>query len=159
MKEIWKTIPEWEDYEVSNFGMIRSLKCKTIKQLKTAINSSGYSLVHFYKKGKSKTFQVHQIVALVFLNHKPEGMKLVIDHIDSNKQNNRIENLRIVTVRENCSKEKTIKSGLPVGVSYYKRDKNYRSFIGISGKKKFLGYFKTQEQASQAYQEALSELN
>ena len=82
-----------------------------------------------------------------------------MDHIDSDKLNNNVNNLRLVTNRENVSKERTFKSGLPTGVYFHKRNKKYESQIRINGKKKYLGSFNTIEEASNAYQNKLKEIS
>lgn len=82
----------------------------------------------------------------------------VVDHIDSNRLNNSIENLQVVSKRYNSSREKSLKSGLPTGVVWHKRDKKYMSYIKINGKTTFIGYFKTIEEASAAYQNKVKEL-
>ena len=48
-------------------------------------------------------YKVHQLVAMAFLQHVPDGMNLVIDHINGDKQDNRVENLRIVTQKKNTN--------------------------------------------------------
>lgn len=107
-----------------------------------------------------KTFLLHKIIASVFLNHNIHGRVFVIDHLDSNKINNHVDNLRVVTFRENCSKEKTIKSGLPAGVSYanHSKTKKYRSFFWIKTLR-HIGYYSNVEEASRAYQDAVKALN
>lgn len=122
-------------------------------------DNKGYKRVKVLIKGElSKSLSIHLIIAGTFLNHKIGGHKLVIDHIDSNTFNNNVYNLRIVTQRENCSKEKTIKSGLPVGVHFNKRQKSFVSHIRINGTKVFLGYYKDIMSASNAYNNKLSQL-
>jgi hypothetical protein len=123
--------------------------------------SRGYNqiTVQIKELKQRKTILLHQLVAATFLGYKFQGHKLVVDHIDSNKRNNRVDNLKIVTVRENTSKERTIKSGLPVGVCFCKRDKKYYSMIYINKKSMFLGSFNTIEDASNAYQQKLKSLN
>jgi hypothetical protein len=103
-------------------------------------------------------FRVHQLVAIVFLNHKPCGHKLVIDHIDSNSLNNNLNNLRLVTNRENTSKEKTIKKGLPACVYLHKPNNKYRVRIRINGKNTHLGYFKNILDAENAYFKKLNKI-
>jgi hypothetical protein len=155
--ETWKTIPNWEDYQVSNLGRVRSLKTGNPKELKL-LNIRQYKVVNLCKEGKKKLFSIQQLVAMAFLNHKPEGWQLVVDHINSDKSDNRLENLRIVTNRENCSKERVLKSSLPVGVDYKKDSKKFRALIQISGKRKYLGLFNTPEEASEAYQKELNKV-
>ena len=114
--EKYKDIPGYEGrYQVSNFGKVVSLR-KIIQKsngakylmakrvLKPTVNHKGYYMVKLYLKGNGKVYKVHQLVAMAFLNHKPCGMKLVVNHIDFNKTNNRVTNLEIVTNRENTNK-------------------------------------------------------
>jgi hypothetical protein len=106
--EVWKDIPEYEGlYQVSNLGNVKSLdrvdsigrKVKE-KFLKTALSSSSYFLVGLFKDGIGKTFNTHKLVAIAFLNHKPCGHKLVVNHINRNRLNNNLYNLEIITARE-----------------------------------------------------------
>lgn len=104
-KEEWKDIQGHPNYQVSSTGRIKSIertvscfKYKKIKQekiLKTCLNSSGYKTISL----DNKRFYIHRLVAQAFLPN-PEN-KPVIDHIDTNKENNSIENLRWVTYSEN----------------------------------------------------------
>lgn len=161
MNEIWKDIPGYEGlYQVSDLGNVRSLnyggwgKCQLFKlgSLKK------YLKVTLRLKGKNKGFYVHQLVAIAFLGHKPNGNKAEVDHIDHNKHNNRLDNLRIVTSRENNHHGLLTrkKSGLPLGVN--PNGKGYSATIRINGIRKDLGYFKTPEEASTAYQQELNKL-
>jgi len=50
-----------------------------------------------------KSFKVHKLVAIHFLNHNPCGYKVVVDHIDGNPLNNHVNNLRLVSSRENIN--------------------------------------------------------
>jgi hypothetical protein len=169
MNEIFKDIPNYEGiYQVSNFGNVKSLERKlefkgylrTQKEkILKKISGDDYYRVNLSKCGKIKTIRVHQLVAITFLNHKPCRHKIVIDHIDSNKFNNRLDNLRLISHRENCSKEKTIKSGLPVGVSFCKINKKYKSEITINNKSKYLGLFNNIIDAENAYLKQLNIIN
>ena len=158
IKERWKTVPGYGNYEVSSLGKVRSLNYRgwgRIQELVINTIPNGYCLTQLVNGSKRRKFYIHQLVAMTFLDHKPEGSKIVIDHINSNKLDNRLENIQIVTNRENCSKEKTQKSGLPTGVTSPKRTKKFISRISINGKRQMLGSFSTPEEASQAYQNAL----
>lgn len=122
-------------------------------------NNSGYLSICVSINGKGlKHLFVHQIISSIFNKYEFEQRKLVIDHIDSNKYNNHCNNLRLITQRENCSKEKVIKSGLPVGIYWNKNEKKYRASIRIGKNRVHLGYFNDLESASNAYQNALREL-
>jgi hypothetical protein len=105
-----------------------------------------------------KTAAVHQLVAAAFLDYKFQGYKNVVDHIDSNTINNNVSNLRVVSHRENTSKERSIKKGLPVGVCFENFTKKYKAQIVINGKGVNLGRYKTPEEASEVYQNKLKTL-
>ena len=87
-------------YEVSNLGNIRRKLCNgTYKEVKGSIGNHGYRYFQTNRGGVRKNHLIHQIVAKLFIRERPEG--LVIDHIDRNRQNNRVENLRYCTYKEN----------------------------------------------------------
>lgn len=80
----------------------------------------------------------------------------VIDHIDRNKQNNKIENLRKTNVfvnNQNQGERKNNTSGYK-GVSWSKQRKKWRATITINGKHKTLGFSESKENAFKIYQEA-----
>lgn len=87
--EIWKTMEEHQNYEVSSFGKIRNKKTKRI--LKTTISYKGYEKFIVYVDKKPKCFYVHRVVANNFLKN-PNGYK-EINHINENKLDNKVENL------------------------------------------------------------------
>ena len=167
--EIWKEIKGYEGmYEVSSFGRVKGLNRKVIhssgkvlikkeKTLKPNISTGGYLRVSLSKKGKVKYKKIHQLVAIAFLRHNPCGMKLVVDHINTIKTDNRLDNLQVITQRENSSKDKKGSSKY-TGVRYVKANKKWRSQIIINGKYNHLGYFTKEEEASEAYQTALKGL-
>lgn len=110
MEEIWKTIDDYPNYMVSNMGRIKSLDRKILnnrwgnsyclikgKMLKPALDR--YLTVSLSKNGKNKTFTVHKLVAKHFIPN-PNNLS-EIDHINTDKTDNRVENLRWVTHREN----------------------------------------------------------
>ena len=97
---------------------------------------------------KSKPYLCHRIIAFAFLGYDIEKSKLVIDHIDRNRLNNNLNNLRIVSVQENAFNTKA------KGYSWHKKAQKYKSHIKINGKCLHLGYFDTEEEAHQAYLEA-----
>jgi hypothetical protein len=162
MQEEFRSIKGYEGtYEVSNLGNVKSLNyknSKTERLLKPCFDSDGYHHVGLYKNKKSKTFKIHKLVAVMFLNHKPCGMKLVVDHIDNNKLNNRFDNLQVISTRENASKDRFGGSSKYLGVSKDKGSGKWRAQIILSNKVKNLGRFINEIDAHNAYQTALKTL-
>jgi hypothetical protein len=115
-------------------------------------------MVGLAKNKIQKRYSVHQLVAIAFLNHKPCGLNLVIDHINDNKLDNRVENLQIVTNRYNCCKTQGRYSSQYKGVSWNKYSNKWLSRIVINEKQKFLGYFTDEKEAHLAYQNALKQI-
>jgi len=149
-------------YQISNFGKIKSLARldasghqRKEKMLKRVINDVGYMQVNLYKDSKKKTRSIHQLVAEAFLNHKPCGMKLVINHIDFNKINNNVNNLEIVSSRENGNRKHIKSSSQYTGVAWRKCAKKWQSLIRINSKLHHLGSFTDEKEAGDTYQIAL----
>jgi hypothetical protein len=159
--EIWKAIPGYEGrYEVSSIGRIKSLNYNRTGKpglIKLSMPARGYYQVCLQNRGNKRTYTVQQLVAMAFLGHVPNGNKTAVDHINSNEYDNRVENLRVVTQRENLSKERTKKSGLPVGV-YKNKSGKFVAQIREGKKMHSLGSYLTPEEASEAYQKKLVEL-
>ena len=98
--EVWRDIENYEgDYQVSNFGRIKSFKSDIVKIRKPYLDKDGYLQIVLSKNGISKWVKIHRLVAQAFipnLENKPD-----IDHIFNNKFDNFAENLRRVTKSEN----------------------------------------------------------
>lgn len=167
--EEWLDITEYEGiYKVSDYGRVKSL-CRHInhskggkclikeKILKQGIEATGRSNVSLRKNLESKTHKVHKLVAIAFLNHTPNGHKIVVDHIDNDKTNNILSNLQLITQRENCSKDRRGTSKY-TGICWCKKNKKWVSQIRINGKLKYLGLFTEEIEASEKYQKELSYL-
>ena len=107
MQEIWKDIEGYESYyQVSNLGRIKSLKCwagylyvDRVKILKNILSKRGYYVVRLFKNKKGKNFYVHTLVAKTFIPN-PYNKKYV-DHINTNRLDNKVDNLKWVTMTEN----------------------------------------------------------
>jgi len=154
--EVWKKIKDYPNYEISNLGNVKSLYFDKEKYLKGTKNSTGYLTVKLWSNKIPKTKNIHQLVTESFLNHTPCGYKLVVNHIDFNKLNNRLDNLEIVTQRENSNKKHINSSSKYVGVCWSKLYNRWKSTITISNKRFELGYFESEKKASKAYTKALN---
>jgi hypothetical protein len=173
--EIWKPIPGYEGlYEVSSFGRVKSLdRIITRKKVDTfikgdlkcmSVNNSGYYKVSLYKENKYRNFYVHKLVFCAF-NNIGLMVRIMINHLDEDKLNNKISNLELTNSRENAtySINKKITSSIYTGVYLKKTTKSgktyfyWRSCIRIDNKNIELGTFKTEKEAHKAYLEALKE--
>lgn len=97
MEEIWKTVEDFPNYQISTFGNVKNKT--TNKILKLQKNYSGYlkiSLLNYEKK--SFSCSVHRLVAKTFIPN-PEN-KPTVNHIDSVRNNNNIYNLEWATMSE-----------------------------------------------------------
>ena len=158
--EVWKDIPDFEDYQASNLGNVRSKNFNRTKKTKTLlkfINNQRRYAVSLCKNGKQfSNRNISVLVAMAFLNHKSCGMKLVVDHIDNNSLNDRLYNLQAITQRQNSSKDRKGTSKY-VGVSWRKTNKKWVSVIRLNKKVKHLGLFTDELKAANAYKKALKE--
>lgn len=157
--EKWESLDfiGYPDYSVSSLGRVKSFKYKKEKLLKLLINSYGYYGVNLCSNGKCGNYVVHRLVAVAFLSNKLFETNLVVNHIDSNPLNNKLENLEIVTQRQNLSIERVIKKNnksnfsenMDVGVSYRKDNKKFTlNICVIKEKVSTLGYYKTIKNAN-----------
>ena len=156
-EEIWKSIPNYKNYLVSNNGFV--INVTTNKILVRSLNNGGYLHVCLYNKGIKKTILIHKLVAVAFLNHNPCGHKIIIDHINGDKLDNRVENLQLITQRENVSKANVTSKSIYKGVSWNIGANKWISQIHYLGKRLHLGLFECEFQAHLAYQNKLKELN
>ena len=140
MEEVWKAIPGYEGYyEASSLGNIRGVdrvvnciwgKCYPIKsKLKaTYTDKDGYLHVCLSKEHKTCVPSIHRLVAMAFIEN-PEN-KPCIDHIDGDKKNNRVENLRWCTVKENNNNPITIQRHKEI---VFTEERNRKVSLGLMG--------------------------
>ena len=157
--EIWKPIPNYEGYEVSNYGRVKSLKLGRELILKPKDDFRGYFNIQLWVKNRKKPFKIHQLVAMAFLGHKPNGQNLVVNHINFDKKDNRLENLEVITQRQNANLKHIKSSSKYTGVTWNKKNKRYRALIVINRYQIYLGEFKDEKIASEHYNIALNNLN
>lgn len=110
MEEEWIPIKDYENYMISNLGRVKNLNYKRTgreRMLKLNKDKNGYLIVSLIKNKKRKTFLIHRLVAKAFIPN-PEN-KPCVDHINTIKTDNRVENLRWVTCEENMNNPLTKK--------------------------------------------------
>lgn len=95
-QEIWIDARHHENYEVSNMGQVR--RKKTNKILKQQKGSNNYNVVTLWTNRNKKT---KYIARLIWQSFNQCDCELTIDHIDRNKDNNKLSNLRCITMEEN----------------------------------------------------------
>lgn len=108
MREIWKKIKEYPNYEISNLGRVKSLKFYSnvhkkyydrVLILKEKTNKYGYKMIALSNENGRKCFTIHRLVAKAFIDNKSNYNE--VNHIDGNKSNNKFNNLEWCTRRDN----------------------------------------------------------
>lgn len=167
--EIWKDVQGYEGfYQVSSFGRVKSL-ARVVKRrtsnykvkelvLKHCVNNKGYRMVSLTKNSKGRSKEIHKLVAIAFLNHTPCGYKKVVNHINHNKLDNRVDNLEIISNRENTNQIHLPSASKYVGVVKHKDSPSWYARIRVNGKKKYLGAFKEEYDAHLACQAELKRI-
>jgi len=123
--------------------------CVKIGDKAGTLTPQGYYQVRFGGQG----FKNHRIIWALSKGFDPDQFE--IDHINGDRGDNRIENLNLVSRRQNFH-NKINQSIFGVGVC--KIDYGFTASIGIDGARKYLGFFLTAREAGQAYQKACEEL-
>ena len=164
---LWKDIKGYKGkYQVSNLGMVKSLKRWVNhpsnggyfikeKTLKAQNGGNNYLIVGLSKDMKSKSYAVHKLVAETFLGKKDNA---IIDHINNISTDNSLANLQYISQRENVSKDKQGTSKY-TGAYWKPQDKKWISSIYLNGKKMYLGSFDSELRASTAYDFALTQMD
>tara|TARA_R110000772_G_scaffold199718_2_gene310344 strand:+ start:52 stop:525 length:474 start_codon:yes stop_codon:yes gene_type:complete len=133
----------FEDGTILHFG--KRKPNKDIYYEKWNSIHQGYKQIQLCNEGKYKMFKVHRIIGLVYKELDINDSSHCIDHIDRNRANNHIDNLRLVTHQQNHFNKNS------KGCYYYKRGKTWKSQIKLNGKNIHIGYFATEQEAHAAY--------
>lgn len=139
-EEIWKDIEGYEGlYQVSNIGRVKSLNYNRTGEEKILklCKVRGYLYVGLCKDGKNKSLKVHRLVATAFIPN-PEN-KPNIDHINTIRTDNRVENLHWVTQRENVNNPITMSKISRKVLQFTKEDVFVRKWDCIADAERDLG--------------------
>lgn len=165
MKEIWKPIQNLDGYEVSNLGRIRSYRISIHKR--GSIGSYPYISkdFRFLKSNRNcrdgriqirlngKNYKVHNLVCQTFIGPRPNNK--VVDHINRDYSDNRLENLRYISQSLNC---RNTQRSSPIqsikGVSWRKAMDKWEAYRRIGRKKIHLGFFSNEEDAIEEVRKA-----
>lgn len=152
--EEWKTIIGYEPYMVSNIGRIK--RNDYIRQ--PQISKNGYCICSLSIDGIIHTLSIHRLVYIAFISSIEEGYE--IDHIDRNRQNNNVSNLRIAsrTFNNYNQNKKENTTSKYKGVSWCNTKQRWRCSIKINGKQ-INRYCKTEEDAGRKHDELVLENN
>lgn len=121
----------------------RVANCIRVGQVAGGLDSRGYTVIRF----NGKYYKAHRLIWVLHFGVIPQG--LAIDHINSVKSDNNIDNLRLVTTQENGFNRPSAK-----GYSWNKRAGKFNAQIIINGQNKYLGTFVEEKDARKAYLDA-----
>lgn len=156
INEEWRTINGYLNYQVSNIGRVRNVATKQI--LKGRECHKGYLRVALYENRVCKNHAVHRLAAAEFIEN-PHNLPMV-DHIDGNRKNNAINNLRFCTNSQNQmnSVKKPHTSSQFKGVSLHTSTNLWIASVTKQGKRYHLGLFTDEIEAAKAYNKKAIEL-
>jgi hypothetical protein len=158
-QEEFRDVPGYEGlYQASNLGRVKSLEriCKnrfgyrnkpeSIMKQFVYNKKYKYLKVNLTKEKKSKIMQIHKIVMMAFSNHNPDGTnKIVVDHVNKTGNDNILQNLQLLTNRENISKDTNNSTGFH---NIFSKDKKrFRVCISLNKKRLHFGVYDKIEDA------------
>jgi len=146
--EEFRPIKDFENYAISNLGNVKNIKRNRI--LTSWEGKRGYKVTSLRRNTKKVDKTIHRLIAEAFIDN-PAG-KPDVDHIDNNKLNNSIANLRWCTTSENMRNAaipRDNKSGAK-GVSWDKSRGKWASAITVDHIKIYIGRYDTFEEAKAA---------
>ena len=137
-------VVDYENYLIYEDGKVYSKRSK--RYLKQYDNGHGYLYVKPCKEGKSKLYLIHRLIALHYIPN-PDN-KICVDHIDRNRKNNKLNNLRWATDSENQQNRGVYKNNkLGIKNICYSKTQNIYHYQKVIRGIKHHKYFKTLEEA------------
>lgn len=152
-KEEWRDIKGYEGkYQISNLGRVRSIRIRAFTE-----KENGYRYVTLNKDGINRNFFIHRLVAEAFLGGIPTGY--VVNHIDYDRANNCLDNLEIITQKENVwhSIHRMRKPRPDKNPNRYIRYR--KGSYEVTVNRKYLGRYKTIEEARKVRDEYIEKIN
>lgn len=157
--EVWKDIPGFEGYRISNLGRVQScrygskggLKFKSWRFITPNLSSTlKYLQIDLVDPtGKRRSFSLHRILYEIFIGPIPE--KMIVDHKDRNPINNSLDNLRLATVSQNTINRTRQKHRKYTGVYAPRNGKKWEARTSHKGKAISLGWYESEIEAAKAY--------
>ena len=147
----FRDIPDFPNYKINENGVVKNVK--TNKIMKQTLGTYNYYFLNLSNETiKAKSHQIHRLVGLIFIPNDNENYTM-IDHIDNNKHNNNVNNLRWVNSQlNNRNKTKIINtcSSNYYGVYYDKARVKWASKISINNRTISMGRYNTEREAAVA---------
>ncbi len=141
------------DKETGDFYYMKSPKKSRVGTKCTSTDSYGYKVLSLSFEGKRRTIKAHRLAWFITHGVPPKN---VINHINHERGDNQITNLEDVTTRKNTDQKHLTSASQYVGVKLV--SKPWMAAIVVAGRREHLGCFKTEEEASIAYQKRLKEV-
>lgn len=161
MVEVWKSIPDFPNYIISNFGIVKRIERTLIRRgflyklpekiMKPYNGFGDYLVIQLKNENHIKSFLIHRLVAKAFIKN-PRNLEYV-NHVDNDKFNNHVLNLEWVTKRENACHATKLHSTFSskfTGVAFHQKSKKWYASIRYGGKSRSLGYYDTEQIAYDA---------
>jgi len=153
--EEWKIIDNYKNYQISNLGNVKNIK--TNKLLTPYLHNAGYYKVDLCENYKRNKYYIHRLIAISFIPN-PNNLQEV-DHIDKNKSNNSINNLRWITHNNNAYNQNKKKNSTSKYRGVSKGNNAWVVTIKINGKQNYLGTFKTEEEGAIVFNDFIKNHN
>jgi hypothetical protein len=164
--EIFINLPNYGGfYQVSTLGNITFKNWfydYEAKELRPFTDKNGFKYVRLCMSKRREEVFVHHLVAQVFLNNGSNCFgKDTIDHIDGDKTNNSVENLQIITeIQKESKKLKQVVKPVKkkhIGVTWLRIKQKWMVEAIVNGERTHIGFYKTQQQAIDAYNTAVND--
>jgi hypothetical protein len=152
--EEWRIIPN-SIYEISSHGNLRRIG--TITNYKLAFDGGGYKIYPIIYNSGRKTKRIHRLIGEIFIPN-PSGLPQ-IDHINGDRGDNRIANLRWCSRNQNQHNKGKCKTNTSGFKGVCREDGKWRASIWLNNKFNRIGSFDTPEEAFDAYKAKARELH